>query len=331
MDLPPVAVEKRRIGASGPLVSPIGLGCWQFSQGQGLFSSYWPTLPDGEIREIVRVSLEGGVDWFDTAESYGGGASERALARALLSLGRGPGDVLIATKWFPAFRTARSIRSTIGTRLRNLEPFLIALYQVHQPFALARTRTQMKAMAALARSGRVGSIGVSNFSARKMLKAHRALQAEGLALASNQIQYSLLHRAAETNGVLEAAKANGISLIAYSPLAQGVLTGKFHDDPGAIRKRPGIRKYLGPFKARGLAKSRPVVDALREIASAHGATPAQVALAWVLQFLSDLAVAIPGATRVEQARDNAGAMSVRLTREDIDRLDRVSAPFKGRR
>jgi len=102
--------EFRNLGKSGLAVSPIGLGCWQFAQGKGLFGNTWGIVGDEEIREIVRLTLEGGVNWFDTAEAYGGGESERALARALPSLGVKPEDVVIATKWLPVFRRAASIR-----------------------------------------------------------------------------------------------------------------------------------------------------------------------------------------------------------------------------
>jgi aryl-alcohol dehydrogenase-like predicted oxidoreductase len=99
----------RRLGRSGILISPLGLGCWQFSRGRGLSGGYWPTLPEEEIRAIVARSLAGGVQWFDTAESYGLGESERMLAAALRALGTKPGEVVVASKWMPFGRTARSI------------------------------------------------------------------------------------------------------------------------------------------------------------------------------------------------------------------------------
>jgi len=318
----------RRLGSSDLMVSPLGLGCWQFSRGKGLGGKYWPTLPDQEIRDIVRVSLAGGIDWFDTAESYGGGESERALARALQALGKPPAEVILATKWMPLFRTAKSITKTIGIRLENLGVGRIDLYQIHQPFSFSSIREQMEAMAGLIKQGKIRSIGVSNFSAEMMKRARRELASFGLKLASNQVRYSLLDRSIETNGILEAARELGLSVIAYSPLAQGILSGKFHDEPGLVRKRGGYRRYLSAFKHKGLAKSRPVIEALRALAEKNRVMPSQIALNWLISFHSDVVVAIPGATTVAQAEENAGAISFRLSPDDLAYLDKASIAFK---
>jgi aryl-alcohol dehydrogenase-like predicted oxidoreductase len=320
--------DLRPLGRSPIGISAIGLGCWQFSEGAGLGGSYWPTLAAETENAIVAASLRGGVTWFDTAEMYGGGRSELALSRALLANGQQPGDVLVATKWWPAFRTAGSIRTTIRDRLDRLAPFGIDLHQVHQPIAFATVAAQMRAMADLVDAGKVRTVGVSNFSARRMRVAHQALARRGIALASNQIRFSLLHRRPETTGVLAAARELGVTIIAYSPLAQGVLSGKFHDNPGLIRARTGPRKWLPDFRRAGLERSRPLVAALRAIAAAHGATPSQVALGWLLQSHGETVVAIPGATTVDQASENAGAMGVRLGRAELDRLDVLSGGFR---
>ncbi len=317
----------RPLGRSPIALSPIGLGCWQFSEGAGVGGSYWPTLPAETENGIVAASLAGGVTWFDTAEMYGAGHSEAALARALLAAGKRPGDVIVATKWFPAFRTAASIRSTIGVRLARLAPFGIDLHQIHQPIALASVAAQMAAMADLVDQGRIRTVGVSNFSARRMRAAHAALAARGHRLVANQVRWSLLHRHVESNGVMQAAKELGVTIIAYSPLAQGVLSGKFHRDPDLIRARSGPRKWLPDFRRHGLEASRPVIEALGAIASAHGATPSQAALAWVLQRHGEAVVAIPGATTVEQARENAAAQELRLTDAEVSRLDELSRRF----
>jgi len=321
-------LPRRRLGASDLMVSPVGLGCWQFSKGQGIAGKYWPILADSEIESIVRVSLQGGVNWFDTAEAYGQGRSERELANALMKIGKTAEEVIIATKWTPTFRSARSILDTIDQRLENLKGFQVDLFQIHQPTSYSTVKAQMKAMAQLAKEKKIRLVGVSNFSARKMTAAHEALSELGLALVTNQMHYSLLNRQIETYGVLDEAKKRGISIIAYSPLEQGLLTGKFHDHPDSIRKRPGPRKYLSLFRPEGLVKSRPVIQAVREIAEKRGVTPAQVALNWLIQFHGDVVVVIPGATKASQALDNAKAMSFELTREELDRLDAVSARFK---
>lgn len=313
-----------RLGRTEIEVTPIGLGCWQFSRAHGYVGRYWDDLPAERIREIVAASLEGGINWFDTAEVYGWGRSEQALGAALRESGVRPGGVVVATKWFPFLRTSRSIGRTIDDRLEALGGFPIDLYQIHAPVSFSSVRAEMRAMARLAREGRIGSIGVSNYSAGQMRRAHAALKRDGLALASNQVRYSLLDRRIERNGVLRAASELGITIIAYSPLAQGILSGKYHDDPGLIRERPGPRKSRPAFKERALRRTRPLIDELRGVASAHGATPAQVALNWLIRANGDTVVVIPGAVRVEQARQNAGAMSLTLDRDEIRCLDRAS-------
>jgi len=319
-------IPLRRLGRSGPLVTPVGLGCWQFSQGHGM-NKYWPVLDEAAIDSIVGASLDGGVNWFDTAESYGRGASERALARTLQKAGRRPRDVVVATKWSPILRTAGNIGKTIGERLACLDPFPIDLYQVHNPASLSGTASVIKAMAALAKAGKIASVGVSNYGAARMRQAHRVLKEEGLDLVSNQIHYSLLRRKAERNGTMDAAKELGISIIAYSPLDQGVLTGRFHEDPSRVRTLAGPRKWRGFYKAGFLARSRGVIEALKEIAGRRGAEPSQVALSWTFSFHGPTVVVIPGATREAQAASNAAAQALILSRDELDHLDRISRPF----
>jgi aryl-alcohol dehydrogenase-like predicted oxidoreductase len=318
----------RRLGRSSIAVSAIGLGCWQFSEGKGFAGGYWPRLPQETVNQIVATSLTRGINWFDTAEVYGGGRSEAALSQALVAAGKRNGDIVIATKWWPMLRVAANIKATIGERLKRLAPFGIDLYQVHQPFALASAAAQMRAMAALVAEHKIRAIGVSNFSARKMRAAHQALAVEDIPLVSNQVRYSLLDRRIESNGVLQAAQELGITIIAYSPLAQGILTGKFHRDPGSIRSRPGPRKWMAAFRRHGLARSRKLVLAVENIARAHGVTPGQVALNWVIHAHGDSMVIIPGATTVAQAAENAGAVDFRLSDAEQDELERLSRAFR---
>ena len=309
------------------MVTPIGLGCWQFSKEKNLAGKFWPTLGDDLITKVVSASLEGGINWFDTAEVYGDGASEKALAGALTVLGKKPGDVIVATKWWPMFRTAGNIGKTIDTRLDMLAPFPVNLYQVHQPWGFSNEKAEMAAMARLVREKKIGYVGVSNFSAAKMRSAWEALQKEGIPLISNQVQYSLLQRKIESNGILDTAKELGISVIAYSPLAQGLVTGKFHDNP-ELMKNIGFRKYSGAFKPAGMEKSRPVVALVRELAAKYNVTTSQVALNWLVNFHGESVLAIPGATKESHARENTGAMHFTLSGEDMARLDSVSEGFK---
>ena len=320
--------ERRRLGRTPIEITPIGLGCWQFSSGFGLVGGFWEALAQETVNEIVRAGLAGGISWFDTAEAYGKGRSERALAQALAAAGRADGDVVVATKWWPVFRTARSIGATIDDRLRCLGGFAIDLHQVHQPFSFSSVEAEMEAMAALVAAEKVRAVGVSNFSAARMRRSHAALARHGIPLASNQVRYSLVDRGIESDGVMATAKELGVTIIAYSPLGQGILSGRFHDDPALIRSRPGPRRYMSPFRASGLARTRPLVDGLRAIAAARGVTPSQVALNWLLHFHGETVVAIPGASRPRHATEAAGAMGFRLSAEEMSRLDELSRPFR---
>jgi aryl-alcohol dehydrogenase-like predicted oxidoreductase len=314
----------RRLGQTELWVPPIGLGTWQFSGGRGFAGRYWEAIPQTTVNEVVAAALAGGIRLFDTAEMYGDGESEHRLAVALLAANVEPGEVTVATKWNPTLRTARSIASTIDDRRRLLYPFSIDLYQVHMPFGLSSVEAEMNAMADLVAARKIRFVGVSNFDAARMRRAHAALAARGLVLASNQVRYSLLDRAIEHDGTLAAAKELGVAIIAYSPLAQGLLSGRFHEDPASIRARPGPRRYLPAFHEKRLEQTRPVIDVLRRIANDHGAKPAQVALAWLTQFHGDTVFAIPGASRRSQAETNSGALGVTLSEAELSALDRAS-------
>jgi len=323
-------MDARKLGSSDVEVSPIGLGCWQFSQGKGMAGYIWPALDQGTMDAVVDAALKGGVTWFDTAQAYGNGASERALSAALQHRGIEPGEVMVATKWLPIAKPAKDIPRTIGSRIACLQPYPIDLFQVHSPGSVSSIAAQMREMAKLVRAGKVRAVGVSNFSAKQMAQAAAALRYEGLTLASNQVRINLLDRRVESNGVLAAAQGLGVTLIAYSPLAQGVLTGRFHDDPGVARALPrGRRSRLSPssrfLTAEGLRRSAPLIAELRAVGEKHGASVAQVALAWLVTHYNDTVVAIPGASRPEQAAATAAAMDLRLTEAEMASIDTISA------
>jgi len=317
----------RPLGRTSLMITPIGLGCWQFSKRNNLAGKFWPTLADDLINKVVSLSLEGGINWFDTAEVYGSGASEKALSKALQAAGKKPGEVLIATKWWPMFRFASNIAKTIDERLKCLEPYPIDLYQVHQPWGFSNERSEVAAMAELVARKLIKNVGVSNFSAKQMRNAWETLDKKGIPLATNQMPYSLLDRRIETSGVMQTAKELGITIIAYSPLAQGMVTGKFHDNPELI-KNSGFRKYSSKFKPKGLEKSLPVIKLVKELAVNYGVTPSQIALNWLVNFHGNTVVAIPGATKESHVKENTGTMKFRLSDEDMNRLDEVSSVFK---
>jgi aryl-alcohol dehydrogenase-like predicted oxidoreductase len=319
----------RRLGRTEIEVSPIGLGCWQFSQGKGFTGSMWSVLDQATIDAIVRAALQGSVTWFDTAQAYGNGQSERTLGTALHDSSVRPGEVVIATKWTPILKTASDIPRTIGVRLACLNGYPIDLHQIHIPWSISSIQAQVTEMAKLVRAGKIRAFGVSNFSAAQMARASAAAASQGVTLASNQVSISALDRRIERNGVLDLARRSGVTLIAYSPLAQGVLTGKFHDDPRLVRSLPAGRgSRLSPanrgFRTENLRRTAPLMEALRAIATSHGATPSQVALSWLLRFYGDAVVAIPGASRPDHARDNSAAMDLDLTENEMARIDEVS-------
>jgi aryl-alcohol dehydrogenase-like predicted oxidoreductase len=234
---------------------------------------------------------------------------------------------VVATKWFPAMRTAASLGRTIVKRRSCLSPYSISLYQVHQPIALSSVKAQMDAMADLLDLGLIKSVGISNFPAGRMRDANAALEARGLALASNQVKVSLLNRRIETNGQLKAAKDMGATIIAWSPLEMGILTGKFHKDPDLLKERPAGRRLVMRMQ---LERSRELMTAIEEIAAANGVSAAVVSLSWLVNYYGDTVVAIPGATKVTQAEQNVLANEFKLSDRETARIDELSSRFKKR-
>ena len=278
-------------------------------------NAYGPTSSLEEQREALEVSLAAGVNLVDTAAMYGKGASERRVGE--LTEGR---DVLVATK-FPAGFVARagSLPATLAASLRRLRRPAVDLYQLHFPSRWMSIPALMNLMADAVAAGQVRAVGVSNYSAAQLRTAHAALSRRGTPLASKQVQYSLLHRDPERNGVLAACRELGVTLIAYMPLASGALTGKY----SAAHRPAGWRRYTSAFRGKGLATVERVNAVLRDLAGQHDRTPSQVALRWLIQQQNVLP--IPGAKTGPQAAQNAGALSFSLTEPEMDALSRTTA------
>jgi aryl-alcohol dehydrogenase-like predicted oxidoreductase len=277
-------------------------------------NAYGPTSGLRDQRDAMEVSLAAGVNFFDTAALYGRGASERRLGELV-----GGRDVVIATK-FPARFLSRdtSLPEALDDSLRRLGRPVIDLYQVHYPSRWMSIPKLMNLMADSVEAGKVRAVGVGNYSADQLCAAHAVLARRGIPLASQQVQYSLLHRDPETDGVLQVCRELGITLIAYMPLASGALTGKY----SAENRPAGWRRYSPMFRGKGLARLEHVSPVLHDIASRHGRKPSQVALRWLIQQPGVLP--IPGAKSGRQAEINVGALAFELDDEDVARLDEAS-------
>lgn len=321
----PITPDLWPLGKTGMKITPMGLGVMQFAGNKGVFRTFFNAMEQENMNRIVRVALEGGINWFDTAELYGRGVSEKALATALSAAGAADQDVIISTKWNPFLRTARNIPVSIEDRMRYLAGYSIDMYLVHQPISFSSPEKEMDAMAGLVEEGKIRSVGVSNFGADRMRRAHAALAKHGLPLAVNQVEYSLLNRAIEGNGVLETARELGVTIVAWAPLARGLLSGKFHQQPKLLERVPFGRRNL---LRRNIEKSRLLVETLIEIASARQVTPAQVALNWLISPHDKTVVVIPGASKVLHAEDAAHAMKFSLSQDEIERLALLSREYR---
>ena len=297
--------------------APLGVGTWAWGDesvwGMG---GYDAGLTEAAIATAWEASLEAGVTLFDTAEVYGGGESERIIGRLLTADPARRDQLVLATKFMPSpqkLRVGPALRDALLASIDRLGVSHVDLYQLHGPISLRSHAALAEALAAVHAEGLVRAVGVSNYSVREMGAIHAELAARGLALASNQIEFSPLRRRPETTGLLRACDALGVVPLAYSPLGQGRLTGKY----SAANPPPGKRT----FSAHPMEQVDRVVAVLRRIGDTHERSPGQVALRWIID---KGAVPIPGAKHATQAEQNAGALGWRLGPEELAAIDAVA-------
>jgi aryl-alcohol dehydrogenase-like predicted oxidoreductase len=293
-------------------ISKIGLGTWQFGSREW---GYGEAYASGGARAIVRRALELGVTLFDTAEIYGIGRSERILGEAL---GDDRESVFLATKILPVMPVAPVVEQRAVASAKRLGVRHLDLYQVHAANPVVRDGTTMRGMRDLQQVGLVGEVGVSNYSLQRWQAAERAL---GSRVLSNQVSYSLADRKPEPD-LLEYAQSRERLVIAYSPLAKGLLSGTYHRD---WRPTNRVRSSSLLFRPDNLDRASDLIATLRDVADAHSATPAQVALAWVIHHPA--VVAIPGASSVAQVESNAAAAEIDLTDAEYQALTAASDRF----
>jgi aryl-alcohol dehydrogenase-like predicted oxidoreductase len=293
--------------------SPTGLARWNPAK-----LAYGGAHGPDEEKRAFEVSVAAGVTLFDTAAMYSGGASERRLGELVNGHG-----VLIATKFPPGpFARTEDMPQALNASLARLGRGWIDLYQHHFPSQRVSIPKLMELMADAVAAGKIKAVGVSNYSAEQMRIAHAALAKRGIPLASNQVEYSLLHRQPEANGVLDACGELGVTLIAYQPLASGALTGKYSTGS----KPTGFRRFMPYFRGKNLESAASVVALLREIGRRYTQSPTQVALRWLIE--NENVLPIPGAKNGKQAAENAGALSFCLTPAEIEALNQATMAWR---
>jgi aryl-alcohol dehydrogenase-like predicted oxidoreductase len=301
----------RYVEVGGVKLSAIGLGTWQFGSREWGYGSEYA---EREAIEITQRALDLGINLIDTAEIYAFGRSEKIVGRAIA--GRRE-QAFIATKVFPVLPISTVVQQRALASADRLGIERIDLYQVHWPNPLVPIGSTMGGMSRLQRTGLVGHVGVSNFSLGRWQDADRAL---GGPVLANQVQYSLAARKPDTD-LVPWAQQNDRLVIAYSPLAQGFLSAKYDgtNTPSDVRSGNAL------FLPENIERAQPLLQTLRDVAAAHDATPAQVALAWVIRRPN--VVAIPGASSVQQLDANAAAADLELTDEEDRRLTEASDAF----
>ncbi|MCX6030884.1 MAG: aldo/keto reductase [Chloroflexi bacterium] len=306
------STELIQLGSTDVRITPLGVGTWQW--GDSTLWGYGKGYAEADIKAAFDASMAAGITFFDTAEVYGLGKSERFLGQFIREGGQ---PVVVATKFVPVpWRLGKgSLLRALRGSLNRLGMQQVDLYQIHFPFPPVPIETWMDALADAVQAGLTRAVGVSNHNVEQTRRAHAALAKRGVPLASNQVEYSLLHREPERTGLLKLCQELGVTLIAYSPLAKGLLTGKYtpENPPAGARGRM--------FRPDYLARIQPLIGLLREIGGKYGKTPNQVALNWLI---CKAAAPIPGAKNARQAAENAAALGWRLAADEVAALDAAS-------
>lgn len=295
----------RFVELGGRRASVVGLGCWQFGADEwGWGKDFGAT----EANDMVNRALDLGINFFDTAEIYGDGRSEEILGAAV---GRRRDEAFVATKVSPLHGTRRGVVEACARSLSRLGMEAVDLYQLHWPNRFIPLSWTMRGMRDILESGQALNAGVSNFSLRLWQRAERELRRP---VVANQVQMNLLDRSA-TREMAAYADHHDRVLIAYSPLAQGAVGGRYDKDnlPGDFRSDRSL------FSRATFERLAPLIEELRSIARAKGATPSQVALAWLLHIPG--VIVIPGARTVGQIEENAAAADVELSQDEWKRLE----------
>jgi aryl-alcohol dehydrogenase-like predicted oxidoreductase len=296
----------------------MGIGTWAW--GDRSVWAYGSQYGPGDIQEAFQTGLNEGIRFFDTAEVYGSGKSESFLGEYLKS--NASTKIYIATKFapWPWRANLSSLPKALRASLQRLGLSSVDLYQMHWPSPPRSIKAWMEPLAEAVKEGLVKEVGVSNYGKDAMRRAQDALGKYGVPLASNQVQYSLVRRKNELNGLLEECRKSNVRFIAYSPLGMGLLSGKY-----SSQNPPSGPRRL--FFLRQLKAIQILVEKLKSIGYSHeGKTPNQVALNWLL---AKGTLPIPGAKNSAQARENAGGLGWKLSDPEIAQLDEASRQFKG--
>jgi aryl-alcohol dehydrogenase-like predicted oxidoreductase len=321
-------MKYKQLGNTGLLVSQLALGTMTFSSGKGIYKILG-SIEQEEADQMIRKSVDIGINFFDTADVYGDGESEITLGQSFRNLGIARKDVVIATKAAGRVGTGRNdigasrghIMDAVEASLKRLQTDYIDLYQIHADDFLTPVEETLGALNDLVSQGKVRYIGVSNWQAWKIADALGISERKNLArFETLQAYYSLAGRDLERE-LAPMMEAKKMGLLVWSPLAGGLLAGRYDRHN---QKAEDSRRSAADFPVVDKERAWNIIDTLRPIAEAHGTNPASVALAWLLTR-SVVTSVLVGAKRLEQLEANLAAVDLELTDEEIHRLDEVSA------